>query len=81
MFSALAAVGLFLMQAGPAADVAKPAAPAVAASTAKPPKPKKICTSQAVTGSIMPVRICRTPEQMAADERAAKRALDSTQRQ
>ncbi|NOU02686.1 MAG: hypothetical protein HOO94_03430 [Novosphingobium sp.] len=36
------------------------------APTAEQPKPKKVCRSVVVTGSIMPNRVCRTKEEWAA---------------
>ena len=34
-------------------------------------KPKRICETQTGTGSIIPRRVCRTPEQVASDEERA----------
>ncbi len=39
-------------------------------------KPKKVCRTQRATGSIMPKRICRTAEQVAAEQEAALRSKD-----
>ena len=39
------------------------ASPAPATTAAKPPKPKKICRSEADTGTRMKTRTCKTQEQ------------------
>ena len=62
-----------------AADEPAPsAAPSEAA--AQPDKPKKICRMETRTGSVMPKRVCRTPEQVEADQAAAHDALDDVER-
>lgn len=58
----LMAASLFLSATLAAADTPSPAP----APTAEQPKPKKICRSVVVTGSIMPNRVCRTKEEWAA---------------
>ena len=71
MLIALAAAFAILAQAAPASTPAAGSAGAPAAS--KPPKPKMICHEEVSTGSIMSRRVCRTPEQIEADELQAKR--------
>jgi hypothetical protein len=44
-------------------------------------KPKKVCRTERATGSIMPKRICRTAEQVAAEQAAALRSKDYMQSQ
>lgn len=46
----------------------------------KPEKPKKICRTETKTGSVMPKRVCRTPEQIKAEQDAAQDQLDRKQR-
>jgi hypothetical protein len=61
-----------------------PAAQAEASATADVPaeaeKPKKICRMETGTGSVMPRRVCRTPEQVAADQEAARRTREQMNR-
>ncbi len=76
----LFAVALFLCV--PASLQAAPdATPAPRAKAeAQPEKPKKICRMETATGSVMPKRVCRTPEQVAADEEAARRTREQLDR-
>ena len=77
MLIALAAAFAILAQAAPASTPAAPPPPAAgsagAPAASKPPKPKMICHEEVSTGSIMSRRVCRTPEQIEADELQAKR--------
>jgi len=77
----LAAVALFLCApvAALAADETPPT-PAPSEAAAEPEKPKKICRMETRTGSNMPTRVCRTPEQIEADHAAANRAQDQVER-
>jgi hypothetical protein len=43
-------------------------------------KPKRVCETRTDTGSIIPKRICRTPEQVAADEERARIIKDNLSR-
>ena len=43
-------------------------------------KPKRVCESRRDTGSIIPRRVCRTPEQVAADEERARVVKDRLSR-
>ena len=43
-------------------------------------KPKKVCRMETGTGSVMPKRVCRTPEQIAAEQEAARRTRDEMNR-
>ncbi len=43
-------------------------------------KPKKVCRMETATGSVMPRRVCRTPEEIAANEEAARVARDRMDR-
>lgn len=63
-----------------AAYAADETAPAPAASEAQAEKPKKICRTERATGSVMPKRVCRTPEQVAAEEQAAQRTREQMNR-
>jgi hypothetical protein len=47
--------------------------PAPSEAEAQPEKPKKVCRMETGTGSVMPRRVCRTQEQIAADQEAARR--------
>jgi hypothetical protein len=78
MLILIAAASLALAEptSAPAADSAKPSPPP-AAKAEKPPKPKLVCTSERQIGSLMPTRVCRTPEQLEAERRAAERATSS----
>lgn len=74
---AIAAVGLLSL--GPAA-AQEPGETAAERTPAKPGKSNKVCKHEAVTGSRMKKRVCYTPEQWEARERASKsmaRELDS----
>jgi len=72
---AVAAIMAQGAQAEPPAATPTPQAASVPAE--KPKKPKMICHSEVVTGSIMSKRVCRTPEQVEADRLQAKRDTDS----
>jgi len=50
---------------------------AEAKQTAQAPKPKLICTKEHVTGSMIPVRRCRTVEQMQGEQKASAEYLRS----
>ena len=54
-----------------AADETPPSA-APDEAQAQSDKPKKICRMETATGSVMPKRVCRSPEQVAADQEAAR---------
>ena len=43
-------------------------------------KPKRICESRTETGSIIPKRVCRTPEQVVAEEERARIVKDTLSR-
>ena len=62
-----------LLFASTAAQAADEAAPSPASSEAQQEKPKKICRMETATGSVMPKRVCRTPEQIEAEARATER--------
>ena len=78
MLIAIAAAGWLLAQSAavpPTTTVtAAPATPAAAAAAKpeKPKKPKLICTTETQTDTIIPRRICRTPEQIEAQRRNAE---------
>jgi hypothetical protein len=74
------AVALFLCVSTAAYAVEGTAPPAPGDSEAQAEKPKKICRMETVTGSVMPKRVCRTPEQVAADQEAAQRTRDEMNR-
>ena len=79
---AIAAAGWLLAQGAAAAPPAAAATPAAseAAPAAKPEKPKKpklICQNETQTDTIIPRRVCRTPEQVAAEAKSAERLLRS----
>ena len=70
-----------LLCASTAALAAGESAPAAGQSEdQQAEKPKKICRMETATGSVMPKRVCRTPEQVAADEDAARRTRDAMNR-
>ena len=43
-------------------------------------KPKKVCRMETSTGSVMPKRVCRTPEQVASEQEAARRTREEMNR-
>ena len=51
---------------------AKPPETAGQPANDAPPKEKLICTREAVTGSVMTKRVCRTPQQIDADRKASE---------
>jgi hypothetical protein len=53
---------------------------APATSEAQAEKPKKICRMETGTGSVMPKRVCRTPEQIEAEQEAAQRTREQMNR-
>jgi invasion protein IalB len=65
-----------LLCASAAAYAADETAPSPAPSEAQQEKPKKVCRTETATGSVMPKRVCRTPEQVEAEQEAAQRTLD-----
>ncbi len=87
---------LALLAAAPASLHAQPAdapaPPPVQADSADDPEtedpdiivegeaPKKICEIRRETGSIMPRRVCRTPEQVAQEEERARTIKDNITR-
>ncbi len=74
-------VGLFLcVSAAAYAGGETAAAPGHAEDPAQAEKPKKICRMETVTGSVMPKRVCRTPEQVAAEEEAARNTREQMNR-
>jgi hypothetical protein len=69
------AVAIVIAQASPQASATAPAK-AVEPATAKPAKPEKpklICHDETATGSIISQRVCRTPEQVAAEQAQSQR--------
>ena len=47
---------------------------------AKPAKPRRVCRNETATGSVMPKRVCRTAEQIEADQRNAEQFRDRQNR-
>ena len=78
----VAAVALFLCApvAVLAADEVPPPSPAPSEAAAPAEKPKKICRMETGTGSVMPKRVCRTPEQIEAEHERARGQLDERSR-
>ena len=65
-----------------AADTAKSESPpAKDAAGPKKAEQKVICTKEAQVGSIIPKKVCRTPEQIEADREAARKVDEERQRQ
>ena len=62
-----------LLCASTAAYAADESAPSPTPSETQQDKPKKICRMETATGSVMPKRVCRTPEQIEAEARATER--------
>ena len=84
LFSALIVAGAILADATPAAATTAPAqpvaaAPATAAQAAVPPKPKLVCHTEAVIGSLFPKKTCTTVEQSNEQRQADRQALESVQ--
>jgi hypothetical protein len=61
-----------LLCASAAAYATDENAPSPAPTEAQHEKPKKICHTEAATGSVMPKRVCRTPAQIEAQARATE---------
>jgi hypothetical protein len=61
-----------------AGHTAQPTAEAEA--EAKPAKSRRVCRRETATGSVMPKRVCRTAEQVEADERNAERLREQQNR-
>ncbi|WP_293905984.1 hypothetical protein [Phenylobacterium sp.] len=81
MLIAIAAAGLMLAQAAAPPATTATVAPVTAPAPApdKPKKPKLICREETQTDSIIPRRVCRTPEQAAAEHEAAEKLLRNCQ--
>ena len=62
-----------LLCASAGAYAADESAPSPTPSEAQQDKPKKVCRMETATGSVMPKRVCRTPEQIEAEARATER--------
>jgi hypothetical protein len=62
-----------LLCAAAAAYAADETAPVPTPSETQQDKPKKICRMETATGSVMPKRVCRTPEQIEAEARVTER--------
>ena len=78
MLIVLAAVAVFAQAAAtPDPPSPPPAAQATAAKPAKPEKPKLICHDETAIGSIISNRVCRTPEQVAAEQAQSRREHDA----
>jgi hypothetical protein len=78
MLFVLAAAIVFAQAASPASEPAPQDAPAAqAAKPVKPEKPKLICHDETATGSIISQRVCRTPEQAAAEQAQSRREHDA----
>ena len=73
----LAAIALFLCAPAAALAADETPTPAPSGAAAQPEKPKKICRMETRTGSVMPTRVCRTPEQVEAEHQAARNGLDN----
>ena len=76
---------LALSCAGPALAAANDhqageAAQSTGQTEAQPEKPRRVCRSETATGSVMRKRVCRTAEQVEADERDAERFRDQQNR-
>ena len=78
MLIVLAAAGLLLAQSAASAPSMQ-ATSAADAPAVKPEKPKRICESVTTTESIIPKRVCRTPEQQKAYREAEAKRTDSAQ--
>lgn len=71
-----------LLCASAAAHAAEESAPSATQGVeeAQAEKPKKVCRMETSTGSVMPKRVCRTPEQVTADQEAARRTREEMNR-
>ncbi len=68
--------------AAPAASSATPApASGAAPVAAAPSKPKLVCEEEKPLGSLLPQRVCMTPEEAAARKRAAQEHIRDIQNQ
>ena len=77
---AVAALSLCVPAAALAADETPPTPAPSEAAAAQPEKPKKICRMETGTGSVMPKRVCRSAEQVEADQEAARRTREEMNR-
>lgn len=75
----ISATAVALMLCASAANAADESGAAPAAQ-GEAEKPKKICRMETGTGSVMPKRVCRTQEQVAAEQEAARRAREEMNR-
>jgi invasion protein IalB len=66
-----AAILLCASAAAQAGDQATPS-PAANETPAQPEKPTKVCHMERATGSVMPKRVCRSQEQIVAQQRATE---------
>jgi len=64
-----------------AATDAVPAGSTAAVAQAAPAKPKLVCEEQKPLGSMLPQRICMTPEEAAARQKAAQDKMRNLQNQ
>ena len=78
-FTRLTAAALFLCLPV-IAHATEDSAPPATQTDREADKPKKVCRMETATGSVMPKRVCRTPEQVAADQEAARRTRDELNR-
>ena len=76
----ISAAAVALMLCASAAHAADETGAAPASQEGEAEKPKKICRMETGTGSVMPKRVCRTQEQVAAEQEAARRAREEMNR-
>ena len=80
----LFAASMMLADAGPAAATTAAAVPPAAAAPAKvvkTEKPKLICKTEAVTGSLMPKKTCYTADDYAQRQQDERQNLERMQNQ
>ena len=67
---------LTVIAAAAAIVLAQAAPPPTGSVQAEPAKPRLICRNEDQVGSIIAKRVCRTPEQIEAERRAARREAE-----
>jgi hypothetical protein len=77
MLVAMIVAAVLAQAAAPAPAPPPPQAPAAAAPPAKPEKPKLICHDETETGSVISRRVCRTKEQIEAEQAQSRRGYDA----
>jgi hypothetical protein len=79
MFAATILLADTTPAAASAAQAAAPATPAKPAAADKPAKPRMICKTEAVTGSLFPKKTCYDPAELAQRREDERKNLEQMQ--